>query len=73
MVFAYLGHLVGFTLIVKGKQKLILFIGIISLIVNIGGNLLFIPRFGIVGAAWVTVVTEAVAGLLMVGFLKVNS
>jgi len=72
MVFAYLGHLVGFTLIAKGKQKLILLIGVISLIVNIGGNLLFIPRFGIVGAAWVTVVTEAVAGLLMVGEL-VNS
>lgn len=70
MVFAYLGHLVGFTLIAKGKQKLILFIGLISLMVNIGGNLLFIPRFGIVGAAWVTVVTEVVAGLLMVGFLK---
>ena len=70
MVFAYLGHLVGFTLIARGKQKLILFIGIISLIVNVGGNLLFIPRFGIVGAAWVTVVTEAVAGLLMVGFLE---
>ena len=70
MVFAYLGHLVGFTLIAKGKQKLILLIGIISLIVNIGGNLLFIPRFGIVGAAWVTVATEAVAGLLMIGFLR---
>lgn len=73
MVFAYLGHLVGFTLIAKGKQKLILLVGIISLVVNIGGNLLFIPRFGIVGAAWVTVATEAVAGVLMVGFLKVNS
>jgi O-antigen/teichoic acid export membrane protein len=70
MVFAYLGHLVGFTLIAKGKQKIILFIGIISMIVNIGGNLLFIPKFGIVGAAWVTVATEAVAGLLMIGFLK---
>ncbi len=70
MVFAYLGHLVGFTLIAKGKQKLILLVGIISLVVNIGGNLLFIPRFGIVGAAWVTVATEAVAGVLMVGFLK---
>lgn len=73
MVFAYLGHLVGFTLIAKGKQKLILIVGVISLIVNIGGNLLFIPKFGIVGAAWVTVVTEAVAGLLMVGFLRKNS
>ena len=70
MVFAYIGHLVGFTLISKGKQKLILLIGIISLIVNIGGNLLFIPRFGIVGAAWVTVATEVVASLLMVGFLR---
>lgn len=70
MVFAYLGHLVGFTLIAKGKQKLILLIGVVSLIVNIGGNLLFIPRFGIMGAAWVTVATEAVAGLLMVGFLR---
>ena len=70
MVFAYIGHLVGFTLIAKGKQKLILFIGIISLIINVGGNLLFIPRFGITGAAWVTVATEAVASLLMIGFLR---
>ena len=73
MVFAYIGHLVGFTLIAKGKQKLILLIGIISLIVNIGGNLLFIPKFGIVGAAWVTVATEAVAGMLMIGFLRKQS
>ncbi len=70
MVFAYIGHLVGFTLIAKGKQKLILIVGIISLIVNIGGNLVFIPKFGIVGAAWVTVATEAVASLLMIGFLR---
>lgn len=70
MVFAYIGHLVGFTLIAKGKQKLILLVGIISLIVNIGGNLLFIPKFGITGAAWVTVATEVVASLMMVGFLK---
>ena len=70
MVFAYIGHLVGFTLIAKGKQKLILLVGIISLIVNIGGNLLFIPKFGITGAAWVTVATEVVASLVMIGFLR---
>ena len=73
MVFAYIGHLVGFTLIAKGKQKIILLVGIISLMVNIGGNLLFIPKFGIVGAAWVTVATEVVAGLLMVEFLRRQS
>jgi len=70
MVFAYIGHLVGFTLIAKGKQKLILLVGIISLIVNIGGNLLFIPLYGIEGAAWVTVATEVVASVLMIGFLR---
>jgi O-antigen/teichoic acid export membrane protein len=73
MVFAYIGHLVGFTLIAKGKQKLILLIGVVSLIINISGNLIFIPRFGIVGAAWVTVATEAVAGLLMISFLRKES
>ena len=73
MIFAYLGHLVGFTLIAKGKQKLILFIGIISLIINIGGNLMFIPNFGIIGAAWVTVLTELVASILMVFFLRKQS
>jgi len=70
MIFAYMGHLVGFTLIANGKQKQILMIGIVSLIVNVGGNLLAIPSFGIAGAAWVTVATEMVAALLMVVCLK---
>jgi polysaccharide transporter, PST family len=69
MVFAYLGHLVGFTLIALGKQKQVLVVGLISLIVNIGGNLLLIPYFGINGAAWVTVFTELMAAVLMTGML----
>ena len=69
MVFAYVGHLVGFTLIAKGKQKTVLIAGVISLIVNIGGNLALIPYFGIEGAAWVTVLTEMVATVLMSVFL----
>jgi len=70
MVFAYISHLVGFTLIAKGGQKQILFVGIISLIVNIIGNLIAIPRFGINGAAWVTVITEGIASVLMIISLK---
>jgi O-antigen/teichoic acid export membrane protein len=69
MIFAYLGHLVGFTLIALGKQKQVLVVGLISLIINIGGNLLLIPSFGINGAAWVTVLTEMVAAVLMTGIL----
>lgn len=66
MVFAYISHLVGFTIIARGEQKQILVIGLVSLLVNIIGNLIAIPRFGIEGAAWVTVVTEAIAAGLMV-------
>lgn len=69
MIFAYLGHLVGFTLIALGKQKQVLWVGLVSLIVNIGGNLALIPYLGIEGAAWVTVLTELVAAVLMTGIL----
>ena len=31
-------------------------------IVNVGGNLLLLPRFGVGAAAWMTVVTEIVVG-----------
>ena len=70
MVASYMGHLVGFTLIARGGQKQMLMIGILSLVINIVGNLIFIPRLGINGAAWVTVATEVGASLLMVGLLR---
>jgi O-antigen/teichoic acid export membrane protein len=70
MIFAYISHLVGFTLIAKGGQKQILVIGLVSLVVNIIGNLIAIPHFGINGAAWVTVLTEGVASGLMIIALK---
>lgn len=66
MVFAYISHLVGFTMIARGGQKQILKIGVVSLVINVVGNLMTIPSFGIVGAAWMTVVTEAVASILMI-------
>lgn len=69
MVFAYMGHLVGFTLIAKNKQKQILLIGIVSLVINVVGNLITIPHFGIEGAAWTTALTEAVAAILMMVML----
>ncbi|MFA7675989.1 MAG: oligosaccharide flippase family protein [Candidatus Shapirobacteria bacterium] len=70
LFFAYLSHLFGFTLIAKGGQKQILVLGLITLVFNFTGNLFMIPRFGIVGAAWVTGFSEALACGLMVFFLK---
>jgi len=65
LVFAYLGHLVGFTLISKNGQKELLGLGVIILVFNFLGNLVAIPRFGIMGAAVVTVLTEALSLILM--------
>ena len=70
LVFAFISHLVGFTVIAKGGQRQILMIGLVSLVVNIVGNLIAIPLFGIVGAAWVTVATEGIASGLMIITLK---
>jgi len=73
LFFSYINHLFGFTLIAKGGQKQILILGLITLVVNFTGNLLVIPRFGIVGAAWVTGLSEAVACGLTILALKRRS
>lgn len=65
LVFAYLGHLVGFTLVSKEGQKEMLGLGSVIMIFNFIGNLLVIPKFGIRGAAVVTAMTEALSLLLM--------
>jgi len=65
LFFAYIQHLVGFTLISRNGQLDLLYIGIAALVVNISLNFLLIPRYGLVGAAVVTVITEAVGTILM--------
>lgn len=71
LFFAYVSHLVGFTLIARGGQKEILVFGVVALVINFGANLLMIPKFGIVGAAWVTALTEFVAcGLMILGLFR---
>jgi O-antigen/teichoic acid export membrane protein len=54
------GYLNGNLLLVLGKQKLLLRISLVALVVNLAGNAAAIPLFGFMGAAWMTVLTEAV-------------
>jgi O-antigen/teichoic acid export membrane protein len=67
-LFSYFGHLVGFTLIAKGGQKDLLKVAVVGLIFNVTMNLIMIPRFGINGAAMVTVGNE-ILGLGMMGWM----
>ncbi|MFA6007290.1 MAG: oligosaccharide flippase family protein [Candidatus Shapirobacteria bacterium] len=70
LLFAYLGHLVGFTLISKEGQRAMLALGALVMVFNFVGNLVAIPYFGIMGAAVVTVLTEALSLILMSWKLK---
>lgn len=67
-LFSYLGHLVGFTLISRGGQKDLLKVAMVGLIFNVTMNLILIPRYGINGAAMVTVGNE-VLGLGVMGWM----
>lgn len=72
LFFAYIQHLIGFTLISKGGQKKLLGVGLMVLVFNVVANWWAIPRWGILGAAGVTGTTEAVATVLM-GWMLVKS
>jgi O-antigen/teichoic acid export membrane protein len=54
------GYLNGNLLLVLGLQKRMLSISLVALVVNVAGNLILVPVFGYMAAAWMTLATEAV-------------
>lgn len=65
----FFGNLFGFTLVARGKQRALMWLYLGLVLFNVLGNLMFIPRYGAVAAAWTTVATEitaaTVAGVLV--------
>jgi len=59
-VFISFGYLNGNLLVVLGLQRRLLRISLIALVVNVCGNLIFVPLVGFMGAAWMTLATEVV-------------
>ncbi len=70
LVFSFLNHLVGYTLLALGKQKRLLYFSLACLLVNLLGNYFLIPRGGVVAAALVTLMTEATMFFLGIGFVR---
>lgn len=59
------GYLIGYMAVVVPKvQRYWLRNAVIGLVVNVGLNLLLVPRYGFMAAAWVTVLTEVVVNAL---------
>jgi O-antigen/teichoic acid export membrane protein len=54
------GYLNGNLLLVLGLQRRLLRISLLALAVNLIGNLILVPLVGFMGAAWMTLATEAV-------------
>lgn len=69
-IWSYIGHLLGFTLIARGGQKEMLYLGLMALVLNLSLNIWLVPYYGIVAAAWITVLTEFFDMLVMGWFLK---
>ena len=62
----YLGAIFGHTAVAINKQKQTMWIYISNAIITLIGYLIFIPKFGALGAAWMTVFSEIYAGVLLV-------
>ncbi len=71
--FAFLNIFYSFLLIAKGKQHTLMKINFLAVIFNITSNLLLIPIFGLLGAAYSTVLSEIFLIVLMIFALRNNT
>lgn len=54
----------GQLIIIEGKQKLVVLRNLVGVIVCVLFNLLLIPKFGIIGSAWTTIIAVIFAGYI---------
>jgi len=66
--FIFMGYVLSKTIIAEGYLKFSLARHLFGAVVNIGLNLLLIPRIGLYGAAWATVISYACGGYLACAF-----
>ncbi|GAB6270451.1 MAG: flippase [Smithella sp.] len=62
-IFVFLGVASGKWFLIEGLQKYAFYRTLFGAVVNIVLNLIMIPKFGVLGAAWATVISYAAAGL----------
>ena len=61
----YLGAVFGHTAVAIDKQKQTMWIYMSDAVITLIGYLVFIPRYGLLGAAWMSVFSELYAGMLL--------
>jgi PST family polysaccharide transporter len=63
-LFVFLGLASGKWFIIEGFQRYYFCRTLLGAGVNVGLNLIMIPKFGVIGAAWATVVSQACANVI---------
>lgn len=58
--FVYVGQITSKIIVARGLQKFLLYIRLVSSSLNILLNLIFIPKFGVIGAAYATLISYSV-------------
>ena len=71
-IFVFLGVASGKWFITENLQRFTLINTSVGAILNMGLNMIFIPKFGVVGAAYATVISYGVAAYLMNFIWKVS-
>jgi O-antigen/teichoic acid export membrane protein len=71
IVFMFADNTFAATLNAIDKQNLFAFVAMVGLVINVGVNLIVIPRYGYLGASWAVVVTEA--ALVVVGWIVLRA
>jgi O-antigen/teichoic acid export membrane protein len=61
----YLGAIFGHVAVAINKQRQTMWVYISSAVLTLVGYLFFIPRFGMIGAAWMSVFSEIYVGVLL--------
>jgi PST family polysaccharide transporter len=64
LIFVSLGAARGRWLIAENLARFLLFATVLGAVVNVGLNFILIPKFGGVGAAWATLLSQAMAAYL---------
>ncbi len=62
-IFVFLGVASGSWFLIEGLQRYSFYRTLSGAIVNVGLNLILIPKFGVIGSAWATVVSQACASM----------
>jgi O-antigen/teichoic acid export membrane protein len=70
VVFMFVDNTFPAVLNAIDRQKMYAYVALSGLVINLGLNLILIPRFGYIGASWATVATEI--GLVLTGWVALR-